>query len=267
LSAKEKKAKKEEKASGPGWLCTFNDLMTLLMVFFVMIFSMSTIDLDKSSGIIGSLQSGLGVLEAGSSVDIAVVDPQPSVQSLENEMGNISEVYNAILSDMSETEKEPVHDDEIGKTKNYITQKNMDKIDKIPGISTKLTHEGVLITMQDQLLFDAGKSNIHPNAFPILNQIIESIKMTNHQIRIEGHTDNLPINTQKYPSNWELSIDRAIHVLKYFSQQGHISPNRLSAVGYADVKPVAENNTLENRIKNRRVEILLYKGGNQKNEQ
>jgi len=266
LSANGKKIKKEENSGGAGWLCTFNDLMTLLMVFFVMIFSMSTIDLDKSSGMIGSLQSGLGVLEAGTAVEIAVVDPQPSIQALENDLGNMSEVYNDILSDMSETDKTPVYDDQIGKTNNYLTYRKMESVENIPGVNSKFTPEGVSITLQDRLLFDAGKSEIHPDAFPILDQIITSITSSNFQVRIEGHTDNIPIYTEKYPSNWDLSIDRAIHVLKYFIQQGNISPTRMSAVGYGEVKPISGNDTLENRTKNRRVEILLYKGGMKQDE-
>ena len=266
MSSHGKKTKKAESSGGPGWLCTFNDLMTLLMVFFVMIFSMSTIDLDKSSGMIGSLQSGLGVLEAGTAVEIAVVDPQPSIQALENDLGNISEVYNDILGDMSETDKIPVYDDEIGKTNNYLPYKKMDPIENIPGVKSKYTPEGVSITLQDRLLFDPAKSEIHPEAYPILEQIVKSITSSSFNVRIEGHTDNIPIHTVKYPSNWELSIDRAIQVLKYFIQQGNISPTRMSAVGYGEVKPVSENDTVENRMKNRRVEILLYKGGKKLDE-
>ena len=254
--------KKQEESGGAGWLCTFNDLMTLLMVFFVLIFSLSTIDIDKASGMIGSLQSGLGVLEEGTDVDVSIIDPQPSIQSLENEMGNLSEVYTQILEDLAETEKEHVYDDEISEIKNYLPNKTMGRVGLIPGISATYKSDGIYITLADHLLFKSGSANINSQGYSVLDQVIKSISQTRYDIRIEGHTDDIPIHTKKYPTNWELSIDRAIHVLKYFIQYGNVSPTKLSAVGYGDAKPVAKNDSVENRSKNRRVEVVLYKGGN-----
>lgn len=258
---------KQEEASGANWLCTFNDLMTNLMVFFLLLFSMGSIDLDKSSGMIGSLQSGLGVLEAGDSVEIAVVDPQPSIEALENDIGNMSEVYNEILADLAYTEKKAVNGEEIGRAINYLPYKNLGKIENIPGVNAQYTPEGILITLEDRLLFEIGQAEIHPEAYPVLEHIVKAIRATGYQVRIEGHTDDIPIHTNRYASNWELSIDRAIHVLKYFIENGSINPTRLSAVGYGDVKPLVENNTAEQRSKNRRVEIVLYIGGITADEQ
>ena len=254
--------KQEEESGGAAWLCTFNDLMTLLMVFFVLIFSMGTIDVDKASGMIGSLQSGLGVLEEGTHVDISIVDPQPSIQSLENDMGNLSEVYSMILSDLAESDKEPIYDDQIDKTINYMPHKKMSGVDIIPGISATYTAEGIYITLSDHLLFNSGSAIINSNGYAVLDHVIKTVDREGYNIRIEGHTDDIPIHTQKYPTNWELSIDRAIHVLKYFIKYGNISPTKLSAVGYGDAKPVARNDSVENRAKNRRVEVVLYRGGN-----
>ena len=257
-----KRVKKQEEEAGAGWLCTFNDLMTLLMVFFVLIFSLSTIDIDKASGMIGSLQSGLGVLEEGTDVDISIIDPQPSIQSLENEMGNLSEVYTQILQDLAETDKEALYDDQIGESINYLPNKKMGGVNIIPGVSATYKPDGIYITLADHLLFKSGSAKINPQAHSVLDQVIKSINHTRYNIRIEGHTDDIPIHTKRYPSNWELSIDRAIHVLKYFIQYGNVSPTKLSAVGYGDAKPVEKNDSVENREKNRRVEVVLYRGGN-----
>jgi chemotaxis protein MotB len=260
LSARSR-LKKEESINSNGWLTTFNDLMTLLMVFFVLVFSMGTIDLEKSSGMIGSLQSGLGVLQAGSYVEIAVNDPQPSLQFLENEMGNLSEIYNDLLSDLAEMEREPINDEDIRKTTNYLPYRNLEIVETISGVNATYTPEGIIIRLADNLLFESGRADINSEAYSVLELITKTINSTHYKVRIEGHTDNIPIKTAKYPSNWELSIDRAIHVLKFFIQAGNVPPARLSAVGYGSVKPIFENNTAENRAQNRRVEIVIYMGG------
>jgi len=231
------------------------------MVFFLLVFSMGSLDLEKSSGMIGSLQSGLGVLEAGTAVDVAVIDPQPSIQSLENEMGNLSEVYNEILTDLTEYEREIPYDDEIGKAVNYLPYKRMNTVDVIPGVSASYTADGIFITLADHLLFKSGEASINHRAYPVLDRIVKNINNTQYHIRIEGHTDDIPIHTKKYPTNWELSIDRAIHVLRYFIQYGNVSPTRLSAVGYGDSKPIALSDSDQNRAINRRVEIVLYRKG------
>ena len=264
---KSKREKPIEAENSMGWLCTFNDLMTLLMVFFVLIFSLSTIDVDKASGMIGSLQSGLGVLEAGAHVDVSIIDPHPSIASLENDMGNLSEVYSEILSDLDKSYKEHLYDDEIQRTRNYLTHKNMNDVDVIPGVSARYTPKGIYITMADYLLFSSGSAKINEDGYPVLNKVLASVNKTGYQIRIEGHTDDIPIHTQKYPTNWELSMDRAMHVLKYFIKNGNVSPTRLSVVGYGDVKPVADNDSVEGRGKNRRVEIVLFKKGTNSNGQ
>jgi chemotaxis protein MotB len=190
-----------------------------------------------------------------------VVDPQPAVQALENDMGNISEVYNEIIADLAEHEKRPVHDDEIEAAINYLPNRRLSPVEVIPGVSATYTPEGIYISLADHLLFKSGESAINPMGYSVLDKIIKSIKTTGYAVRIEGHTDNVPIHTEKYPSNWELSADRAIKVLKYFIRYGNVSPTRLSAVGYADAKPVAENDSDENKARNRRVEIVLYRGG------
>ena len=106
------------------------------------------------------------------------------------------------------------------------------------------------------MLFNLGSANLNPNIFELLDLAIDVTKGWPNSIRIEGHTDNIPINTDKYPSNWELSSARALSVLKYFIGNG-ISPEKISATGYGEYRPLVPNNTVENRAKNRRVEIFI----------
>ena len=270
MSQKNKRKKQNEQSGGgTAWLCTFNDLMTLLMVFFVLIFSMGSLDLEKSSGMISSLQSGLGVLEGGKRVDVSVVDPKLSVEEMENDMGNLREVYSEILQDMSEADGDvgghgSGEEDDVKKEAEnkvvrnyYLPNRHLQNIKLLDNIETSITSQGIYITLKENLLFESGSAKINISGYPVLQKVAKIIKKIPYDIRIEGHTDNVPIHTESYPTNWELSIDRAIHILKYFIKEGNIIPEKMSAVGYGDVKPVSENNSPENRAKNRRVEIVL----------
>jgi chemotaxis protein MotB len=119
------------------------------------------------------------------------------------------------------------------------------------------THQGTRLSFEDQVLFDFGRADINPAGYKMLNQIAKAIKNVSKPVRVEGHTDNVPIQTRRFPSNWELSVARAVNVVKYFAEVGKMDPHRLSAVGYGDSRPVVANDTASNRAKNRRVEILL----------
>jgi chemotaxis protein MotB len=114
-----------------------------------------------------------------------------------------------------------------------------------------------MITLQDAILFHSGIAEINSRAYPTLDGIIANIKDMSHPIRIEGHTDDDPIHTGRYPSNWELSTARAVNVLKYFVDKGKTPPERLSAVGYGESRSVFPNDTPEHKAKNRRVEIVV----------
>lgn len=213
----------EEGGSRANWLTTFNDLVTLLMVFFVLLFTMGTLDTKKLKSFQGSLQSGLGILEAGEKVSVGVIEPHRT-----------SEVHSKEEMDES-----------------------MEGLNDLPGVDAAYTHEGIMITLQDAILFQSGIADIDSSAFPILDSIIDILRHTSRPIRVEGHTDNDPIHTGRYPSNWELSTARAVNVLKYFATEGKIRPERLSAVGYGDSRSVFPNDTPEHKAGNRRVEIVL----------
>ena len=106
--------------------------------------------------------------------------------------------------------------------------------------------------------FHSGSSDLTDSSYDILDQIVDIMgQYPAYSLRIEGHTDNIPIKTARFPSNWELSVARAVNVVKYFAEVGNIDPHRLSAVGYGESRPVVANDTASNRAKNRRVEILL----------
>jgi chemotaxis protein MotB len=130
-------------------------------------------------------------------------------------------------------------------------------LDAETGVAATQSIKGVLITIEDRVLFATGKGEINPEGLPVLDRILQVIAKLPYPIRIEGHTDNVPIHTRRFPSNWELSVARAVNVVKYFVDRGGMEPSRLSAVGYGEIDPLVPNDTPAHRSQNRRVEIVL----------
>ncbi len=122
----------------------------------------------------------------------------------------------------------------------------------------KVSYEviGIRLILQERILFPSGSAEIKPETYPILDKLYEILKDLPNPVEVEGHTDSIPISTEKFPSNWELSTARASSIVRYFIAKG-INPERLKASGYADTKPIASNATPEGRAQNRRVEIVI----------
>jgi len=235
---------RENSDDGPGWLTTFNDLMTLLMVFFVLLFTMGSMDTKKLKDFQYALQSGLGALGEGSQVSIAVMDSRQDPDRVH-------------LLTQAEGEGQPVDEQQVAAP----LDEALEAFTAEPGISVRYSNQGAHITFEDDLLFNFGKADINPGGLAFLDKLAALLQKVPYPVRVEGHTDNLPIHTARYPSNWELSIARAVSVVKYFAEIGTINPQRLSAVGYGATRPQAPNDIPANRARNRRVEIVLAMEG------
>lgn len=225
----EKKQKCDCSGGAPGWMTTFGDLMSLLLTFFILIVSFSSIQEVEFQKAIGSLKGALGVLTSKRSTIM--------LSPIKNMLLNIKML--AMVKPELERLKALMETEEF---------KDAVKIEELP--------QAIKFTLQNQILFDLGKANLKPSVFPVLLEIAKIARKVDGVLRIEGHTDDLPIKTREFPSNWELSSMRAISVLHYFENVG-IPRNRLSCVGYADTRPLVPNTSPENRAKNRRVEIYL----------
>lgn len=227
----------QETTVPPGWLITFNDLITLLMVFFVMLFAMGNINTQKSEKLVGSLQSALGVLLKGKKMAVQVVGPVKQTESPAKENSISDSQTDAGLSEQ--------------------TQQAIDDLAAQPDIMVIQTSQGVSLTLSDSILFQSGVAELRTEGYPVLNKIVPVLQNNRFAVRVEGHTDNVAIRSARFPSNWDLSVARAVHVVKYFIDVGRIAPQRFSAVGYGDSKPIRPNDSPINREKNRRVEIIL----------
>jgi chemotaxis protein MotB len=239
----------DEGAKKANWLTTFNDLVTLLMVFFVLLFTMSTIDTKKMQDFQYALQSGLGILETGKKVAISVKRTQP--------VDDMSHIMTQAEGELSKKGNSQVSGNLVEQIRRMM--------DADLNIEVTHTQQGTRISFEDQVLFDFGKATINPAGFAFLDTIANALDKIPYAVRVEGHTDNVPIQTRRFPSNWELSVARAVNVVKYFAEVSRINPQRLSAVGYGESRPMAANDTIANRAKNRRVEILLLTEGKEEN--
>jgi chemotaxis protein MotB len=224
--------KKTDRAEDQGskWLTTFNDMVTLLLTFFVLVLSLSSLDAGKVSAVSRSVAETFGMLWFGDRGAVQVFRPFVASKGVQ-----------ILRRERSKTE--------LG-----------EEIGGISGMDAKVTEEGILVTLGEKIFFDTGKAEfLDPEgSVDKLGAILGNL---DGAIRVEGHTDNIPISTEKYPSNWELSTARAVAVLKYLISECGIAPERLSAVGYGDSRPRVPNNNESNRELNRRVEIIVLTNG------
>jgi chemotaxis protein MotB len=229
----------ESSSSQQSWLLTYSDVITLVLCMFVMLYSFSTIDMQKFQQLVASLNQSLsGVLDGGKIIDINDLDNFP-IDEDDEDRENIDK----------EDELYETYQKLVGLIREYGLEDSI-----YIGIETK----GIEIRFRDNILFDSGKADLKPSAFEFLEKVTLILKEIDNEILVEGHTDNVPMNTIQFPSNWELSAGRAISVVKYFVDKG-IEPERLGALGYGEFRPIATNSTPEGRQANRRVNIIVLR--------
>lgn len=240
MSRRRNKDKKGKKGT-PGWMITFSDLMSLLLTFFILLYSMSNIDAKKFEDMSQSLQgvlSGLGytqVIEGqNSSMEIPLDDETALDDEIETStiMEEIQEVYNKVL--------------------NYVEVEGLDA-----DVTVNYNKRGIFVDIKEAILFDPGSAEIKESGLLVLEKIEGILNEFDNEIVVEGHTDDVPMNSALFPSNWELSTGRSVSVLRYLSEEGNIPAEKISATGYGEHRPMVENTNAENRAINRRVNILI----------
>lgn len=235
--------RQENNGGGPqGWMTTFSDLMSLLLTFFILLYSMSTIDAQKFKDITSSLQAVL----SGVGQPVAIDGGYDS--SIEVPIDDLIERDENIKSDVT-TEKIRVMYDKVT---NYVLEQGLDA--KVSVTSNK---RGVFVDIKEAILFEPGKAELKESGVQILKQLKGLVNDFDNEIVIEGHTDDVPMKSPLYPSNWELSTARGVSVVRYLSEVEDIDPVRLSAIGYGEYRPIAPNNGVLSRAANRRVNILI----------
>jgi len=249
----------------PAWMATFSDLMNLLLCFFVLLFSMSTVDAEKFQQIAASLASTFSVLPQGGST---FEDEGVLISSGASQLNELSEYYNSVGLNTSgevssevedakqELEKEGLAESEkmAEKIEAGLNEKNLGDV-----VEVTATSKYVVLNMNGAILFDNAKSELKPEAVSIIDRVGDVIiEYDKNLITIEGHTDNIPIHTSKYPNNMMLSLYRAYSVYDYFVGEKNFTESSLISSGRGEAVPIASNSTAEGRAQNRRVEIKIY---------
>lgn len=249
-------ARKSKKPSGgggaPAWMTTYSDLMSLLLTFFVILFSMSAVSEEKFRNVADSLRMALD----GGANDSLLTSDGSSIADL-----NAVDIDQATAADLEIPDVESLPDSgavpqevqELYETANeYMLEKGIDS-----ELTISRDADGVYIDIQESILFTSGSADITNYGEETLGKLSGLFDLFDNSMIVEGFTDDVPMNSAQFPSNWELSTGRAISVLRYLSEESGLSPERLSAKGYGEYSPLVPNDSAENRALNRRVNITI----------
>ncbi|MBS3970085.1 MAG: OmpA family protein [Clostridia bacterium] len=248
--------KKKDEEGAPAWMVTYADMVTLILVFFVLLYSFSIIDIIKFQQFVASFQ-GAGILHMGPQPLESPPEPETqdnilqdkTVQDIQEkseqdgslDMGEIQEVI----------EENPLVEVYITVT-NYIKEHDLQEV-----VEVRFEKRGIALEIKDRILFDSARAELKPNAKEVLKKLAPLLRELPYMTSVEGHTDDRPINTPQFPSNWELSVARALSVVRYFIDDLNLEPERFAIVGLGEYHPIVPNDSPENWQLNRRVIIVI----------
>jgi Flagellar motor protein len=228
------------------WLVPYSDLLTLLLALFVVLFASSKLDAEKFAQVASSFHQSIGGTSGLNNGSPSVLDGGLGIMSTTDVMSPAE-----LESSQLESAQEQIEQ--------YVSQSDP-KID----VETVVTDQGLVVRIRDNALYASGSAELNPDGIRFADMVSDILKKIPQNVLISGHTDNVPISTAQYPSNWELSSIRAINLMKYIlNANPEISPARMSAIGFGEYRSVATNDTEEGRSKNRRVEILVQRSYSQ----
>ncbi|MGL6105055.1 OmpA family protein [Romboutsia sp.] len=232
MSRKKRRGNSEDDINPDAWLATYSDTITLVLTFFILLYSISSVDSQKlkelSEALQGSLSGTVSIKDIENIGDIDSTKVNPSSGG-NTEYENLVEKLNTVIENNSLTDVVKIREED----------------------------RGVVLQLDETILFDSGQAALKEDRRNVLNLISTVISNVDNDVLVEGNTDNIPMNTEEFPSNWELSTARAVSVVRYFIEEKGQNPTRFAVKGYGEHKPLVENSTPENRATNRRVDILI----------
>ena len=240
--ARKKHAKPHEEEVGEAWLLPYSDLMTLLLALFIALFAMSQTDSSKMQAL---AQAFTAAFNMGGPSFFSGMGPSTSMP---NTPTTSADSTNSAYMQENENLREAQE-----KLEQYIKENNLQD-----QVSTELSEEGLMIRLKEKALFSSGPAALQGQAEQIVPVIAGLLASLPERVTISGHTDNVPIATAQFPSNWELSSARAVSLMRgLMGVQPSLNPARFSALGYSEYRPIATNDTEEGRAQNRRVEVFI----------
>jgi chemotaxis protein MotB len=274
VARKKRPPEQEEHANHERWLVSYADMVTLLMCVFIVLFAMATVDASKFAALKDSLNGGSpdnSVLDGSQSViqggQIAKLEDTEALPEPDFELPPRLQSFDVKAAQKALEEKQAQTATDIEEKNNLLMvqqeiQAALDAEGMGDRVKFTLDRRGLVITVvTDQVLFEPGRANIRPIGSGVLDAIGKPLSRIPNDLQVEGHTDNRPINTAQFPTNWELSTARATSVVRYLVDQNSVAPTRIGATGYGEERPAMANDTDAHRAMNRRVEVIVLTSG------
>jgi chemotaxis protein MotB len=262
--AGKKRGGSEEGGGAPEWMATYSDLVTLLLCFFILLFSMATIDAQKYVQVANSLRSSFVKISGG---DLLLTNKGQEMINVTNqtnpsntgELSTDTQTYvkkaEEMVADAQQQQENRKMEDAANRIRDIVAEKGLS--DKVNVVEEK---EFVMVRLDSEVFFQSGRADILPVGQDVLSAITEVLNLLeNKDILVQGHTDNVPIQTAQFDSNWELSTARATNVVRYMVDTHQMDPSRLTATGNGEFRPIGDNDTPEGRLANRRIEIRIMR--------
>ncbi len=256
-----KKRRNEENEGGADdWIVSYSDIMSLLLAFFILLFAFSTIDAEKWRRIVASFNGEPSVIEIQPKQDNSIISINEDTMGVDSII--INNIDEKIRDDMDESEQQYGESDQnlsfeelYEEIKRYTVETGLDS-----EIEVIKKDKEIILRFSNSIMFETAKASLDDDAINVLDGIaglIGKYQGVINELKIEGNTDDIPIHSAEYQDNYELSMQRALVVLRYFKDKNVCVPEKLVAVGYGEYKPIADNATSEGRAKNRRTDILI----------
>lgn len=241
MARKKHHAEHHEEHMDESWLVPYSDILTLLLALFIVLFASAQVDQKKFEQIAQAFNSAFNsgspwVMEGNKNP----VQGQPAASGDSKEQAYLQE--NVQLLEVKKT------------LDKYIQESNL-----TGDLQTVLTEDGLIVRIKDSAIFPSGNAEMLPESRRFGAAIAKMLVPLQQKVTVSGHTDNVPINTREFPSNWDLSSKRALNFMKFLLTQENLQPERFSAIGYGEYRPVVANDTTDGRAKNRRVEVLILR--------
>ncbi len=274
-----KRRQEDPPAGSPAWMATFSDLMNLLLCFFVLLFSMSTVDEEKYNQLVASMSSAFSILNGGATAigeGILISNGVSQLNELDKyinstgktaesttESENFKEHEGGQMSEEEQFEKMlgeiEAHNLKVNEQLAEIVEEAIEESKMTEQIDVTFTSQYVMLSLKGALLFDSGEASLREESLPVMEKVAVILeRYAGSTIEIEGHTDTVPMNSAKYANNNELSSARALSVFDYLVENTSLDPADIKHAGRGEYVPVADNTTPEGRARNRRVEIRIY---------
>jgi chemotaxis protein MotB len=245
----------EKEPNHERWLVSYADFITLLFAVFVTLYAMSQTDKKKVEEVMASMRDSFGYSTSSPATKPSVI-----------ESGNINIIPSLHKSTQVAKRGKSCGNEQDFKASKASIEAYLMKAGAQNKVAVTITGRGLVVSLKEAGFFDSGSATLKQSSYTLLNDVVSSLASYSNAIRVEGHTDNVPISSHNFPSNWELSTARATNVLQHLTKQDDFDPVRISATGYGEYRPISDNDSDEGRMKNRRVDIVLLSEQSEKSE-